>query len=187
MWDDQHSLKYVPPTFPTIVYSAGTTFLLAAAQAPSDGQAAASLRKVHQCLEYLQIIARTWEAGKHLAYILEEHVTSFARASLDGPTLLGDVQRGWRTHERGGGAMEPPVSQTSTLRQGLKLTPITRQSIDSAARSLDPSPSASGAYQPAAWSEDTSGFDQFISSLLLPAANLGNVAQTGIGGLEGFT
>lgn len=67
-----------------IVYAAGTSFVLAAAQASTPTQSALSLQNVHTCLNFLEETGRTWEAGRQQATILQDLLSEVLRA-CDAP------------------------------------------------------------------------------------------------------
>ncbi|BEI84463.1 hypothetical protein CcaverHIS002_0410670 [Cutaneotrichosporon cavernicola] len=94
VWDEQHSLRFTPPTLSAIIYSAGTSFLLAAAQAGLPSQTAAAMQKVHDCLGFLEEIGRTWKAGRQQAAVLRGLLNECAQATRQVPALLG-IERGW--------------------------------------------------------------------------------------------
>ncbi len=94
LWGEQHSLRFTPPTLSAIIYSAGTSFLLAAAQAGLPSQTAAAMQKVHVCLGFLEEIAGTWKAGRQQATVLRGLLNDCAQASREVPALLG-IERGW--------------------------------------------------------------------------------------------
>lgn len=97
LWNDQHSLRFTPPTTTAIIYCAGTSFLLSAAQAAAPAQATAAIQKVHQCLEFLDIIGHTWGSGKRQAGILRDMLNDCVKASRELPGVIGDLSRGWET------------------------------------------------------------------------------------------
>ncbi|TXT07674.1 uncharacterized protein COLE_04598 [Cutaneotrichosporon oleaginosum] len=94
LWGEQHSLRFTPPTLSAIIYSAGTSFLLAAAQAGLPSQTAAAMQKVHVCLGFLEDIGCTWKAGRQQAAVLRGLLDQCAQASREVPALLG-IERGW--------------------------------------------------------------------------------------------
>lgn len=94
LWSEQHSLSFTPPTLQAIIYSAGTSFLLAAAQAGLQSQSAAAMQKVHVCLGLLEDIGQTWKAGRQQAAVLRGLLGECAQASREVPALLG-IGRGW--------------------------------------------------------------------------------------------
>ncbi|WOO85324.1 Nitrogen assimilation transcription factor nit-4 [Vanrija pseudolonga] len=81
LWEAQHGLRYTAITAPQFLYTAGTTFLLAAAQAALPSQAAAALQKARTCLVYLGEIGRTWVAANQKAAILQDLLNEYAEAT----------------------------------------------------------------------------------------------------------
>lgn len=80
----QHKLKFVPPTIAQTIYTAGTSFLLAAAQAADATHAAAALAHCNEMLAMLREISETWHAAAQKALILEELVAEY-QSSTDAP------------------------------------------------------------------------------------------------------
>lgn len=69
-----------------IVYCAGTSFVLAAAQASSTAQAAISIQNVHTCLAFLEETGQTWAAGRQQAQILHDMLDEVVRAGCEDRT-----------------------------------------------------------------------------------------------------
>lgn len=97
LWDEQHSLRFTPPTTTAIIYCAGTCFLLAAAQAASPAQSTAAFQKVYAALAFLDKIGSTWGSGRRQAGILRDMLNECAKASMELPAVVGDLSRGWET------------------------------------------------------------------------------------------
>ena len=116
LWKDQHTLRFTPPTMTAIIYSAATSFLLAAAQAANPTQAAVSLQKVHMCLDFLEQIGQTWVAGRQQAAILQDMVSECARASMELPSFMGDLRRGWTRRDSDSQASAQPAQVSSVGR-----------------------------------------------------------------------
>ncbi|BEI80510.1 hypothetical protein CcaverHIS002_0110390 [Cutaneotrichosporon cavernicola] len=86
----QHKLKFVPPTIAQTVYTAGTSFLLAAAQAADKEHAAAALAHCNEMLAMLREISETWHAAAQKALILEELVAEYQN-STEAPVQAGQL------------------------------------------------------------------------------------------------
>ncbi|BEJ17424.1 hypothetical protein CspHIS471_0608250 [Cutaneotrichosporon sp. HIS471] len=84
------SLKFVPPTIAQTIYTAGTSFLLAAAQAADKEHAAAALAHCNEMLAMLREISETWHAAAQKALILEELVAEYTN-STDAPVQAGQL------------------------------------------------------------------------------------------------
>jgi hypothetical protein len=72
-----YALRYVPIMWIQIVYSAGTIFLLAAAQASSGSRIAVqslshSLSQVELCIQYLSEAGKSWQTARHVKEILQK-------------------------------------------------------------------------------------------------------------------
>lgn len=105
MYDQQHGVRNSTPTLAQIIYTAGTTFLLAAAQAQLPSHAAAALEKAHACLAKLRAIGETWNASLHKATILQKLLDSYGQASSEAP-VISDHIAVWSGSE----AVSPVVS-----------------------------------------------------------------------------
>nr|ADE10063.1 transcription factor [Tremella fuciformis] len=81
-WRTQHGLRFCPPTMAQVVYTAGTTFLLAAAQAALPERAKAALDNVQSCLNSLREIGMTWAAGSQKASILQRLLAEYGQTSF---------------------------------------------------------------------------------------------------------
>jgi hypothetical protein len=76
-WRSLYTLRYVPILWIQIVYSAGTIFLLSAAQAGSGSQSAIqsrnhSLAQAELCVQYLYQAGKSWQTARHVKQILEK-------------------------------------------------------------------------------------------------------------------
>ncbi|KAI0076969.1 hypothetical protein K474DRAFT_1561411, partial [Panus rudis PR-1116 ss-1] len=74
-WHNNFSLRYCPLTVIQIIFSAGTVFVLSAIQAisgPRLGRVtlASSLRQIQQCVDYLGVIAESWDCAGDVRAIL---------------------------------------------------------------------------------------------------------------------
>lgn len=78
-------------TLAQIIYTAGTTFLLAAAQAQLPSHAAAALEKVHASLGMLRTIGETWNAATHKAAILQKLLGAYGQASVEAPVISDHI------------------------------------------------------------------------------------------------
>jgi len=76
-WRSLYTLRYTPITLIQVVFSAGTIFLVSAAQAISRSRAvdisAVSdlLSQIEVCSQYLHEIGKSWRCANHVANILE--------------------------------------------------------------------------------------------------------------------
>jgi hypothetical protein len=80
----QHTLRFTPPTMAQAIYTAGTSFLLAAAQAADATHAASALAHCNEMLAMLRETSETWHAAAQKALILEELVAEY-QSSTDAP------------------------------------------------------------------------------------------------------
>jgi hypothetical protein len=81
MWHTQHGLRFTPPTMAQVVYTAGTTFLLAAVQARAAHQSASFMSGASQCLESLDHISQTWPAASQKGTILSGLISEYGSSS----------------------------------------------------------------------------------------------------------
>jgi len=95
-----------------IIYTAGTTFLLAAAQAVLPSQVAASLDKARSCLEMLREIGSSWESGHQKAIILEELYKEYTHASVDITGIAGGMGSSWTSRQ---GEHQPGNTESDAL------------------------------------------------------------------------
>jgi hypothetical protein len=76
-WRKLYTLRYVPILWIQIVYSAGTIYLLSAAQAGSGSPSAIqarnhSLAQAEACVQYLYQAGKSWQTARHVKQILEK-------------------------------------------------------------------------------------------------------------------
>jgi hypothetical protein len=69
---------------PQIIYTAGTTFLLAAIQGYGTMDYDTNIQKVHQCRAALRAIGQTWPAGEDKGTILGDLLTSYGVLQTSG-------------------------------------------------------------------------------------------------------
>lgn len=81
-----------------ILYAAGTSFLLAAAQASTPSQSAAAIQKVRVCLSLLEDIGQTWSESNQQASVLRDLLAECEKANPGVTAMLG-VERGWDAHK----------------------------------------------------------------------------------------
>jgi hypothetical protein len=89
LYQAQHSLQLTPPTMAQIVYTAGTAFLFAAAQAAHPVPPAEAVKKVRGALTLLNEISATWNAGRQKANILEDLLAAYEEAAQDRTLARG--------------------------------------------------------------------------------------------------
>lgn len=76
-WRKLYTLRYVPILWIQIIYSAGTIYLLSAAQAGSGTPSAIqsrnhSLAQADACVQYLYQAGKSWQTARHVKQILEK-------------------------------------------------------------------------------------------------------------------
>ena len=74
---------------PQIIYTAGTTFLLAAIQGYGTMDYDANIQKVHRCRSALRAIGHTWPAGEDKGTILGDLLTSYGVLQTSGLAEAG--------------------------------------------------------------------------------------------------
>lgn len=84
LWQTRYGLQYVPVTAMTVIYTAGTTWLIAASETAHKKETKLRfLEQAETCAEYLKETGTYWETGTHLERLLNR-VISLQRAKLEG-------------------------------------------------------------------------------------------------------
>ncbi|KAL1405676.1 hypothetical protein Q8F55_009315 [Vanrija albida] len=78
---DTHGLRYASPAAPQVLFTAGRTFLLSAAQAIIPSQAVLCSQKAQACIDQLEELGATWPSGRQKAGILRDLMGEYSRAA----------------------------------------------------------------------------------------------------------
>jgi hypothetical protein len=127
-WRKLCTLRYVPILWIQIVYSAGTIYLLSAAQAGSASPAAIQARKhslaqVETCVQYLYQSGKSWQTARHVKQILEKLLNELTTRIETRPQDSGKHSNGRRKS-----TLNSSPSAERPGEQSTNLTPDTQSS-----------------------------------------------------------
>ncbi|WOO80275.1 Nitrogen assimilation transcription factor nit-4 [Vanrija pseudolonga] len=138
-----HGMRFTPPTMAQMQYTAGTSFVLAAAQARNAAQAADDLERARRALFYLKEIGLTWGAGRQKESILSE--------------IIAELEEK---------AANPNPSDENAVPQDTLLGLSQEVQTDDSTLSLAPEPSSAVAGLDTNWVGADGSLDDFVQSLL---------------------
>lgn len=81
-YHSRFGLRFTPPTLFNIVFTAGTTHLLAAVRHRSTKVKDEALNNTNECVSFLRLVAESWPAAGHKADILQELVEDYCRSNI---------------------------------------------------------------------------------------------------------
>jgi len=128
-WRSMYALRYVPIMWIQIVYSAGTIFLLSAAQASSGPRVATqslshSLLQAELCIQYLSEAGKSWQTARHVQEILQKLLAQL-RTHMEARSLEPIKRRNSKKRKSISNAHPSPP------REGSSAIPISRSPTSS--------------------------------------------------------